>query len=114
MAECIFCRIAEKQIPAKLEYEDDEVVAFGDIHPQAPVHIQIIPKRHIEKVTDLSESDAALVGKLILVAKTIARQKKVENDSFRLVFNNGAWAGQSVFHVHLHLLAGRRLGWPPG
>ncbi len=114
MAECLFCRIAAKQIPAAIEYEDEEVVAFADIHPQAPVHIQIVPKRHIGYVADLLDSDASLIGKLIIVAKTLARQKKVENDSFRLVFNNGPWAGQSVFHIHLHLLAGRRLGWPPG
>ena len=114
MAECLFCRIAQKQIPAQIEYEDEDVIAFRDIHPQAPVHIQIIPKKHVDKVSDLSAGDAALAGKLVIVAQTIARQKKVENDSFRLVFNNGAWSGQSVFHIHLHLLAGRRMGWPPG
>lgn len=114
MADCIFCRIVKKEIPSKIEYEDEDVMAFHDVHPQAPLHLQVIPKRHIEKVADLAESDASLVGKLVLAAKTLARAKKVENDSFRLVFNNGAWSGQSVFHIHLHLLAGRRMGWPPG
>ncbi len=112
--ECLFCKIIKKEIPAQIEYEDDEVLAIRDINPQAPVHFLVLPKRHIGKIEDLSESDAELVGKLIILAKKLAKEKEVEKDSFRLVMNNGALAGQSVFHIHLHLLAGRKLTWPPG
>jgi len=112
--DCLFCKIIKKDIPSEIEYEDDDMIAIRDVNPQAPVHILVIPKRHIAKVEDLRESDNELIGKLITLARKIAKEKKVEKDSFRLVFNNGTLAGQSVFHIHLHLLAGRKMVWPPG
>jgi len=111
--ECIFCKIIKKEIPSKAEYEDDEILAFEDVNPQAPTHILIIPKKHIEQVADISETDAELVGKLVLIARKIAAKKKLEK-GYRIVFNNGPQAGQAVFHLHLHLLGGRRFTWPPG
>ena len=112
--DCLFCKVIKREIPAQIEYEDEETLAIGDIHPQAPVHILIIPKRHIAKVEDLSESDAELTGKLIILAKKLAKEKNMEKNSFRLVFNNGTLAGQSVFHIHLHLLGWRKMNLPPG
>ena len=112
MADCLFCRMIAGEIKAKLEYEDDDVFAIHDINPQAPAHLLIFPKRHIEKISGLAESDAGLVGTVVYRAKQIA-EKKGWTD-YRLVFNNGREAGQSVFHVHLHLLSGRRMTWPPG
>ena len=113
MTDCLFCKIIKKEIPAKFEFEDELVVAIQDIHPQAPNHLLIIPKRHIERISDAVEGDAELLGQIILRAKDIAKQKKI-SDGFRLIFNNGELAGQSVFHIHLHLLGGRRMSWPPG
>jgi histidine triad (HIT) family protein len=113
MADCLFCKILDKQIPAKVVYEDDELIAIQDIHPQAPVHLLLLPKRHIERVADVRESDIAILGKMILQAKRLAESQKVD-EGFRLVFNSGPQAGQSVFHIHLHLLGGRRMSWPPG
>lgn len=111
--DCIFCKIVERKIPAKFEYEDGKLVAIQDINPQAPVHILIVPKKHIADINHITKENRLLVGDLIDRAKEIARQKKVE-DGYRLVINNGAKAGQSVFHIHLHLLGGRRMSWPPG
>lgn len=113
MADCLFCKILDKQIPAKIVFEDDELIAIQDIHPQAPVHLLLLPKRHIERVADVRESDIELLGKMILQAKRLAEAQKVD-EGFRLVFNSGPQAGQSVFHIHLHLLGGRRMSWPPG
>ena len=113
MSDCLFCRIIARQIPAKFEYEDNSLVAIQDINPQAPVHLLIIPKKHINHVSDVEENDRSLIGEMIFRAKTLACTRKLE-ESFRLVFNNGAKAGQSVFHVHLHLLGGRNMAWPPG
>ena len=90
------------------------MLAIRDVNPQAPTHLLVLPKRHIAKVEDLSETDAELIGKLIIVARKLAREKQVEKNSYRLVFNNGILSGQSVFHIHLHLLAGRKMTWPPG
>jgi len=112
MSDCLFCRIAGKQIPAKLEYEDDRILAFQDINPQAPVHILLIPRKHIEKIGDLQPSDAALAGELIYRAKELAASRGW--DDYRLLFNNGPESGQTVYHIHLHLLSGRRMTWPPG
>lgn len=112
--ECLFCKIAAGQIRATVVHQDADVVAFRDISPQAPTHIVIIPRRHIASVKDLGEGDAALMGKLILAAKRIAREMGVDESGYRLVMNTGRDAGQSVFHLHMHLLAGRALGWPPG
>ena len=111
---CLFCRIVSKEIPAKVAYEDAEVVAFHDINPQAPSHVQIIPKRHIARVSDLTEADAVLIGKLVLVANRLAREFRIVEPGFRLVVNCNPGAGQSVYHLHMHLLGGRPLGWPPG
>ena len=112
--ECIFCGIVSGEVSAKKVYEDDDVVAFEDIRPQAPVHILIIPKRHIATVNELTESDAQLVGRLVLVAKRIAAERGVAERGYRLVLNCNRDSGQEVFHIHLHLLGGRRFTWPPG
>jgi len=112
--DCLFCKIVAKQIPAKLAYEDDEMVAIHDINPQAPLHILLIPQKHISRITDIAESDLDLLGHLIFRAKRIVEEKKMAEPGFRLVFNSGADGGQTVFHIHLHLLAGRHMGWPPG
>jgi histidine triad (HIT) family protein len=111
---CLFCRIASGEIPASKVYEDDEVFAFNDINPQAPLHVLVIPKRHIATTNDLSAADEALVGRLVRRAAAIAAEKGYAERGYRTVFNCNAEAGQTVFHVHLHLLAGRGLGWPPG
>ena len=112
MADCLFCRIIKKEVPSKSVYEDDAVYAFHDINPQAPAHVLIIPKRHIAGVAELAGEDEKMAGGLILQAKKIADSLGLK--SYRLVFNSGAEAGQSVFHLHLHLLGGRRMNWPPG
>lgn len=109
----IFQKIIDREIPAEVVYEDDRALAFRDIHPAAPTHILIIPKKAIDMIENLEEADEALVGHLVVVARKIAAQEGLD-DGYRLVFNNGAQAGQSVFHIHLHLLGGRQLAWPPG
>lgn len=114
MSDCLFCRIIRREIPASIVYEDDRVLAFNDINPQAPLHALVIPKRHIERLTDLTPEDDATIGELARRAAAIARDKGYADAGFRTVFNTNADAGQTVFHVHLHVLAGRRLGWPPG
>jgi len=109
--ECIFCRIVAKEVPSRLVYEDDAVIAFNDLNPQAPLHVLVVPRRHVGRLADLD--DEALAGKLTLTAAKIAKDAG-HGENFRLVVNNGAGAGQSVFHVHLHVLGGRRFTWPPG
>ena len=111
---CIFCKIAAGEIPARKVYDDGEVLAFHDINPEAPVHLLIIPRRHIATLNDLSEADAALIGRLYLAGRQIAVESGVAESGYRTVINCNRDAGQIVFHVHLHLLAGRELGWPPG
>jgi histidine triad (HIT) family protein len=110
----LFEKIANHEIPATIVHEDDEVVAFRDISPQAPQHIIIAPRRPIPSVNDLTWGDAELVGKLVLVARQLAAQQGIADSGYRLVFNCGKDAGQSVDHIHLHLLGGRELAWPPG
>ena len=110
--QCLFCRIVRKEIPAKIVHETDDTVAFADINPQAPLHVLVIPREHVASLNETS--DAALVGRLALVAAEIARREGVDASGYRTVINTNADAGQTVFHIHLHLLAGRRLGWPPG
>ena|ERR1700675_292488 len=112
-SDCLFCKIAAKQIPAKVVYEDADVFAFEDIGPQAPTHILIIPRKHFASLNDVTPQDQAVLGKLQLVAAQIARDKKLL-DGYRTVVNSGAGAGQTVFHMHLHLLGGRDFHWPPG
>lgn len=109
---CLFCRIVRKEIPAKLVAETEDCIAFRDINPQAPVHILVVPRRHVASLNDAD--DAAMVGKLSLVAAELARQEGISERGYRTVINTNADAGQTVFHVHLHLLGGRRFGWPPG
>lgn len=110
-AECIFCKIAAKEIPAQLLYEDETVVAFKDLNPRAPLHALVIPRRHVENLTSLD--DEALAGKVTLAAAKVAKAAG-HGDAFRVVVNNGAGAGQSVFHLHFHVLGGRPFSWPPG
>jgi len=114
MADCLFCKIIKKEIPATVIYEDELSLAFRDIDPRAPKHILIIPKKHIPTTLDISEEDKDLIGHLHLVAGEIARDEGVADQGFRLVLNCNKNAGQEVFHLHYHLLGGRRMGWPPG
>ncbi|HYQ48365.1 MAG TPA: histidine triad nucleotide-binding protein [Thermodesulfovibrionales bacterium] len=114
MSECIFCKIATKKIPARIIHENDLVIAFEDINPQAPVHTLIIPKKHISTALDITEEDHAIIGQLFHAAARIARDKDIADSGFRLVMNTNADAGQAVFHIHLHLLGGRSMHWPPG
>ena len=111
---CLFCKIIAKEIPAKTVYEDETVFAFEDIHPQAPVHILIIPKKHLSTTLEIENDDHPLIGHMFQVANRIARDKKVADRGFRLVMNCNRESGQTVFHIHLHLLAGRTMHWPPG
>ena len=114
MSHCLFCRIVAGEIPAKIAYEDDDVIAFHDLNPQAPLHVLVIPRKHIATINDIQPDDAALIGKLMLAAKQVAADAGYADDGYRVVMNCGADAGQTVFHIHLHLLAGRHLSWPPG
>jgi len=114
MSDCLFCKIIEGDIPSDKVYEDDYVYAFRDINPVAPLHVLIIPKRHIAMINDLEEADAETMGRLFIAAKKIAKELGVAEEGYRTVMNCGEAAGQTVFHVHLHLLAGRDLNWPPG
>jgi len=113
-SECLFCKIGRKEIPAALLYEDAEMFVVPDINPQAPLHALIIPRRHIATLNDLSPEDDALVGGMMRRAAAIAAEKGYAERGFRTVFNVNADGGQAVFHIHLHLLAGRQLTWPPG
>ena len=112
--DCLFCKIAEGQIKSDVVYEDDDILAFKDINPKAPVHILFIPKKHIPTLNDASESDASLIGKIILKATDVAKEQGVADEGYRVVLNCNKNAGQEVFHVHIHLLGGRALTWPPG
>lgn len=112
--DCIFCRIVAGEIPAKVVREDEDTVAFRDIDPKASTHVLVVPRRHIPSVNALEEADAGLVGRLFLAAKEIASADGVAGSGYRLVMNTGPEAGQSVDHIHLHVLGGRRLAWPPG
>jgi histidine triad (HIT) family protein len=114
MAECIFCKIGRKEIPSKIPYEDRQVVAFEDINPQAPIHTLVIPKIHLATLNDVGAEQEALLGHMMLVATRIAKDKGLHREGYRLVANCLESAGQSVFHIHLHLLGGRRFTWPPG
>jgi histidine triad (HIT) family protein len=114
MSDCLFCRIAARQIPAKIVYEDPTLIAIEDINPQAPLHLLIIPKAHVATLNDLTPSEDPLVGEMIRRAAALARERGFHQRGFRTVFNTNREAGQTVFHIHLHLLAGRGLTWPPG
>jgi histidine triad (HIT) family protein len=111
---CLFCRIAAGEIPASKVFEDDELVAFNDINPQAPLHVLVIPKRHIATTNDLAAADDGLIGRIVRRASAIAAEKGYAERGYRLLMNCNGEAGQTVFHIHAHVLAGRHLGWPPG
>lgn len=113
MADTLFLKIINREIPADIVYEDDRCVAFRDINPQAPVHVLVVPRKPLAKLSDAGTEDGALLGHLLLVANRVASEQG-HGQSYRLVVNNGADAGQSVFHLHVHVLAGRRFSWPPG
>lgn len=112
--DCIFCKIIAGQIPAKIAFEDDKCLAFHDINPQAPTHILIIPRHHIASLKDATTQENELLGHLLITAAKIAGQQGIDESGFRTVINTGAGAGQTVFHIHVHLLGGRDLTWPPG
>jgi histidine triad (HIT) family protein len=114
MSDCLFCGIIDGRVKAKVVYRDDAVVAFNDIRPRAPVHILIIPRKHIASVLDIEPNDGELIGQIFQVAARLAREHGVAESGFRVVVNAGPDAGQSVFHLHYHLLGGRQMGWPPG
>ncbi len=111
---CLFCQIVEKQIPAGIVHEDDRLVAFEDVSPQAPVHFLIVPRKHIATGLDLTGDDRELVGEIFLVAAKLARERGIAAEGYRVVLNTNAGAGQSVYHLHYHLLGGRIMRWPPG
>jgi histidine triad (HIT) family protein len=114
MADCLFCKIVRGEIPSKKAYEDDKVYAFHDIQPGAPTHILIVPKRHFSGINTATQEDAEIIGYSHLIAAKLARELNLEQGGYRTVYNVGPDAGQSVFHLHLHLLGGRKLAWPPG
>jgi len=111
---CLFCNIVEKKTPAQIIHENDHVVAFKDIRPVAPTHALVIPKRHVTGIHDAKAEDAALLGQILLAARDVAEKLGLEAGGYRLVINQGPDAGQSVFHVHCHVLGGRAMAWPPG
>ncbi|HYM89133.1 MAG TPA: histidine triad nucleotide-binding protein [Nitrospiraceae bacterium] len=114
MSECLFCKIVSRTIPAALVYEDEVVIAFDDINPQAPTHTLVIPRKHVASMAELQDSDAGLLARLMSAGNTIAKQKGIADAGYRFVINTGVHGGQSVFHLHLHVLGGRHLSWPPG
>ncbi len=113
-ADCLFCKIVAKEIPGKIVLENEHVVAFRDIHPAAPTHILVVPRRHIVNVDDAKDEDAELLGRVMLAARDVAKQEGIVDKGYRIAINNGAGVGQSVFHLHLHVLGGRVMSWPPG
>lgn len=114
MFGCIFCRIAAGEQPAKICYEDDQCLVLQDLHPQSPVHVLVIPRKHIASLNDLSTGDEPMLGRLLAVAARIAKEKGIDGSGYRVVINTNAEGGQTVFHLHLHILGGRRMTWPPG
>jgi len=114
MSTCLFCKIITREIPGAIVYEDERILAFNDINPQAPTHVLLVPKRHIASLNDLQPGDDQVLGELVRRAAAIAKERGISTGGFRTVFNTNSDAGQTVFHVHLHLLGGRSLGWPPG
>jgi histidine triad (HIT) family protein len=112
--DCLFCKIAQHEMDAKIAYEDDQCLAFHDISPQAPTHILIVPKTHISTLNDLHDDQAGLIGHMVLTAKRLAAEAGIDQSGYRCVWNCMGGAGQSVFHIHLHLLGGRPMRWPPG
>lgn len=111
---CLFCKISRKEIPAQIVYEDEQMLAFHDIRPQAPTHILLIPRKHIATINEVADQDALLLGQIMIKAKEIAKQQGIAESGYRLVYNINAHGGQEVYHIHLHLLGGRQMSWPPG
>jgi histidine triad (HIT) family protein len=114
MTDCLFCKIVSREIPGSIVYEDDRVLAFNDINPQAPTHVLVVPKRHIPSLNELGPGDDQIVGELARRAAAIAKERGIAAGGYRTVFNTNRDAGQTVFHIHLHLLGGRSMQWPPG
>ncbi len=114
MQDCLFCKIIKREIPADIVYEDDQVLAFNDINPQAPTHILIVPKSHVATLNDIEERDQALVGRLPYVAARLAEERGFAADGYRVVMNCNDQGGQTVYHIHMHLMGGRRFTWPAG
>jgi histidine triad (HIT) family protein len=114
MSECLFCNIVEKKIPAKIVHEDDQTLAFDDINPQAPVHTLVIPRKHMAGVQICGPEDQSLLGRLLLTCSKVAEQKGLSESGYRIVANTGRDGGQTVFHLHFHVMGGRHMGWPPG
>jgi len=112
--DCLFCKIVAGAIPASKLHEDDDVIAFRDLHPQAPTHFLVIPRRHLTSLNDVQPDDAQLIGKLFVVAKLLAEKDGIAENGYRTVFNTGSDGGQTVHHLHLHVLGGRQMSWPPG
>lgn len=114
MSACLFCKIIKREIPGSIVYEDDRVLAFNDINPQAPTHVLVVPKRHIASLNDITPEDDQIVGELVRRAAAIASGRGISAGGYRVVFNTNRDAGQTVFHIHLHLIGGRSMHWPPG
>ena len=114
MDSCIFCKIIQREQPAKIVYEDDQVVAIEDIRPQAPVHLLVMPRKHVPSLKEAEDSDEPMLGHLFTVVAQLARERQLEARGYRTVINNGLWAGQTVYHLHVHVLGGRTFHWPPG
>lgn len=114
MSECLFCRLVKGEIPSDIVYENDDIIAFRDQNPQAPTHVLVIPRKHISTVNDLTAEDKNVVGEMLLAAKAVAAQDGIAEDGYRLILNCNEGAGQTVFHIHLHVLGGRVMNWPPG
>lgn len=112
--DCIFCKIASHEVPSNIVYEDDDVIAFKDINPQAPIHLLIVPKEHISSILDINNENGHIVNKIIKVAQSLAKKNNIDEKGFRLVINTGDDGGQTVKHLHFHLLGGRFMTWPPG
>ncbi|HEY5626515.1 MAG TPA: histidine triad nucleotide-binding protein [Nitrospira sp.] len=114
MSDCLFCKIVDKHIPAKIVYEDDQTLAFDDINPQAPIHTLVIPKKHVAAVQDCGAQDERLLGQLLLACAKVAKQKGLADNGYRVAVNTGRDGGQTVFHLHFHVMGGRHMAWPPG
>ena len=114
MSDCLFCKILDGEIPCDKVYENEHVIAFRDLNPQAPTHVLVIPRKHISTVNDLSADDKNIVGEMMLAAQAVAKQEGIDDSGYRLIMNCNEGAGQTVFHIHLHVLGGRRMNWPPG
>ena len=112
--DCIFCKIAAKQIKSSIVYEGENILAFDDVNPKAPVHVLVIPKKHIAKIQDICDADKTIMGEIAAAIPKIAKLKSIDEDGYRTIINNGKNAGQDVFHLHVHIMGGRKFSWPPG